>query len=386
MANDELLAMISGPALSLLLYENRRSHDQIGFLYGEIVEHINKIVTDSDRNIEYVKRHINIKSVEAYPISKPFYNSIGKLDEEILKNFLKDNIKQVVGWFHYRENLPIRASIRDKILHCQLSAFFSKINNIQRKDNFILCLMNSSVSAGGGTYKFKHHLFRYEKISSTKYKILPVPLKVNNLGADATKVDGYNYKPTLHSSHKSDAFDSIYASVKDNLINETSVDSVQIIQKAAENHLAKLIVEANKSDQLISDLQLELNELRQKQFIENCKSESLRRKNEKGESKLDNDLKLDSDESKKSLGLPNVCRLHESNTEASSSEKISSQSTQQSNITNSIRCECPDKYNSTTVSASFTDVEQLEVITESTIVSNGRKIDSRLPDHKDPEL
>jgi hypothetical protein len=47
-----------------------------------------------------------------------------------------------------------------------------------------------------------------------QYMLIAVPLKINNL-ADGSRPNGSDYKPTPSaSSHKSDAFDCIYDSVK----------------------------------------------------------------------------------------------------------------------------------------------------------------------------
>ena len=99
----------------------------------------------------------------AYPLGEPFFNTTGVIHEEKLTNFIEDNAKKVVGWYHYRQEDRLAASLRDRIMHDDLSRYFSNINALLPEDIFIFCILTSQVSDTGGTHKFKHILYRKER-------------------------------------------------------------------------------------------------------------------------------------------------------------------------------------------------------------------------------
>ncbi|XP_014205527.1 BRISC complex subunit FAM175B-like [Copidosoma floridanum] len=260
MTTEDLIVTISGPAFSMLLYENTKIHDQIGFLLGEVVVYVSKQVTDSDRDVETTRQHINIKNVLSHPIGTPFFDTIGRVNQEKLRFFLKDNVDKVVGWYRYQENFRIVSSTRDKALHYYLSKFFTnnETSKLVSEENFIFCNLTTSLSTNNGTHKFKQ---LFQRIKDDK--LVPVSLRINNLGADASRPDGSDYKPVLHlSSCKSDAFQQVYDSISSDLKRTSGVESVTLIQKAAEKILQQLIPEVTKTDRMVSLLEDKLFHLR----------------------------------------------------------------------------------------------------------------------------
>ncbi|XP_058809473.1 uncharacterized protein LOC131674674 [Phymastichus coffea] len=125
------------------------------------------------------------------------------------------------------------------------------------------------------THKFKHLLYRKE---GKDYK--SVSFRINNLGADATRPDGSDYKPIpRYTSCQTDSFDQVYVSLRNDLKRVSGVEAVQLIEKGAEALLAKLIPEVNKTDQIVTKLSEQLFEMRHaycREKFEKMKTEFMR--------------------------------------------------------------------------------------------------------------
>ncbi|XP_018044382.1 PREDICTED: BRISC complex subunit FAM175B-like [Atta colombica] len=262
MADGDLLVTISGAALSLLFYENVRSvGEQMGFLLGEALEFIIKTYTDSDNQVETIKIHINVETIVTCPLSDLLYDSSGRINKEKLKDFVRDKSKQVIGWFHFRRNTSsLIPTMRDKILHKQFASHFSSINSC-REDFFLTCLLNASISETRGTHKFRHVFLRHKR-----GMFEPIPLRINNLGDDASRHDGSDYKPTpvKKSARLPDGFTELIESLKLDMTKKSGLDSAMMIQKAAERHLMSLIPKVCESDLEVAELERQVRELKDK--------------------------------------------------------------------------------------------------------------------------
>lgn len=257
MADSDFLITISGPALSLLFYENvRSSGDQIGFLLGETLEFHIKTYTDLDNQVETVKIYNNIEAVVTCPLPHTLHNSLGKINKEKLKDFLRDKSKQVIGWFHFRRDVSLVPTFRDKLLHKEFASYFCNDNG-SKNEFFVTCLLSSSTSNEGGTYKFKHVFLRYKRGAFE-----PVPLRISNLGSNSFAHEGSDYKPTptKKSSDVPDIFTKFIESLNLDLTKTSAVESAISIQKAAEQHLSQLIPELCKSDLEVAELEKQVKE------------------------------------------------------------------------------------------------------------------------------
>ncbi|KAF3428010.1 hypothetical protein E2986_10450 [Frieseomelitta varia] len=257
MADSDFLITISGPALSLLFYENVRSTgDQMGFLLGETVEFVIKSYSDLDNQVETVKIYNNIEAVVTCPLPNSLHNSIGKINKEKLKDFLRDTSKQVIGWFRFRRNVGLIPTFRDKLLHKQFASHFCNENG-SKEEYFVTCLLSSSRSSEKGTYKFKHVFLR-----QNREIFEPVPLRISNLGSNSFAQEGLDYKPTptKKSSDAPDVFTSFIESLNLDLTKTSAVESAIAIQKAAEEHLSQLIPDLCKSDLEVVELERQIKE------------------------------------------------------------------------------------------------------------------------------
>ncbi|XP_012220046.1 BRISC complex subunit FAM175B-like isoform X2 [Linepithema humile] len=259
MADGDLLVTISGAALSLLFFENVRSvGDQVGFLLGEALEYVVKTYTDSDNQVETVKIHINVETIVTYPMSD-LMHSFPRIDKEKLKDFIRDKSKQVIGWFHFHRNSnSLTPTLRDKVLHKQFASYFS-VENGCKEEFFLTCLLSASTSETRGTHKFRHVFLR-----RNRGILEPVSLRINNLGDDASRHDGSDYKPTpvRKSARESDSFTELIKSLNLDMTRIGGLDSAMKIQKAAEHHLMSLIPKVCESDMEVTELEKQVHELK----------------------------------------------------------------------------------------------------------------------------
>lgn len=259
MADSDLLITISGAALSLLFYENVRCcGDQMGFLLGETLEFVVKTYTDADNQIETVKIHNNIETVVSCPLPELLHNSVGRLNKEKLKAFIRDQSKQVIGWFRFRRDTGLVPTIRDKMLHKEFVSHFSDGNG-SKPEFFVTCLLSSSMSSERGTHKFKHVFLRQRRGTFE-----PVPVRINNLGIDPAMKDDSDYKPTpiRNSSDMPDAFTRLIESLSLDITRTSGLESAITIQKAAEQYLNELIPELCNTDHEVAELEKQVREFK----------------------------------------------------------------------------------------------------------------------------
>ncbi|EFN77100.1 BRISC complex subunit FAM175B [Harpegnathos saltator] len=262
MADDDLLVTISGAALSLLFFENVRSvSDQMGFLLGEALEFVIRSYTDSDNQVETVKIHINVEAIVTCPLLDILHNSTGRINKERLKDFVSDKSKHVIGWFRFRRSSSdLIPSLKDRLLHKQFASHFSGGNSC-KEEFFLTCLLNTCTSDKQGTHKFRHVFLRRKRGIFE-----PIPLRISNLGDDASRHDGSDYKPTpaRKSERTPDGFTELIESLNLDLTRTGGLASAMTIQREAERHLVSLIPKVCESDVEVATLEQQVRELRAK--------------------------------------------------------------------------------------------------------------------------
>ncbi|KAK0183215.1 hypothetical protein PV327_001276 [Microctonus hyperodae] len=257
MADNELLVTISGAALSLLFYENvQRVGDQMGFLLGEVLTYVTKSVTDDDKQMESTKSHVDIQGILPSPSTGLFYDSGGKINLSVLAEFIGEKREEIVGWYRFRSNGSLNPTFRDKIIHRQLDGFFSDYHNNQ---TFVTCMLNYGTTKIGGTHKFRHVFLRYQNGF-----YVPISLRINNLGADASRHDGSDYKPTptRHYNNGPNYFTKLLEPLKRNT-HMSGVQMISMIHKIAEKHLDKLVPDVCKSDAEVAVLEQQFQRVRE---------------------------------------------------------------------------------------------------------------------------
>lgn len=104
-----------------------------------------------------------MEAIVTCPLPDLLHDHTNRINKEILKDFVRDKSKQVIGWFRFRRNITnLTLSMNDKILHKQLASHFSSVNGC-KEDFFLTCLLNASTSETSGTHKFRHVFFRRNK-------------------------------------------------------------------------------------------------------------------------------------------------------------------------------------------------------------------------------
>nr|CAD7587256.1 unnamed protein product [Timema genevievae] len=241
---------VSGPGLSLLLYENVKClGDQSGFLLGAVINHVTETISDSQMTDEKMETLISVNSSMPFPKSYSFFDGVGKVDRGKLKDFLKDKEKEVVGWYCFRRNMPLTATLRQKVLHKELCAALPHL----APEHFSMCLLSSGISNGGSTHIFNHKFIRYRN-----RLFEPVSIQIQNMG----EVPQSEYKLVPSTVCLSESFNNIITSLKAEHQKGSDVDLILSIQKALQEHLVQLVHDVRKSERDIAELQKEVEALR----------------------------------------------------------------------------------------------------------------------------
>lgn len=179
----------SGPALSLLLYENTKTPGyQMGFLLGAVVNQVIDTISDSQIRVEKTEIIINISSILPIPSSSCVINGAGKIDKEKLNTIVKSEKNQqlrngsqnhdIVGWYSFKRNSIFQMSMREQVVHLQLAEMAKEFIPGGSPDLFVLCLLSNTLTSQA-THVFKHSFMRY---LSGKNAFDIIPLQIHNLG------------------------------------------------------------------------------------------------------------------------------------------------------------------------------------------------------------
>lgn len=179
----------SGPAMALLLYENTKiSGNQMGFLLGAVVNRVTDTISDSQISDEKIETIINISSILPIPSSCRVMNGAGRIDREKLNAIVKAEKNQqlknqsqthdIVGWYSFKRNEVYQMSIRERVVHLQLTEMAKDFCQTSTPELFVLCLLSSNLMSKA-THVFKHSFMCY---LSEKNTFDLIPLQIQNLG------------------------------------------------------------------------------------------------------------------------------------------------------------------------------------------------------------
>lgn len=100
-----------------------------------------------------------------------FYDYTGKINTERIQSLLGQSTSDVVGWYKYRHSPGFKLTVREKVIHKELTNFFNT-----PADLFTTCLLTIEVSDNRSTHLFSQTFVRY---SCSMYQ--PLPMHIVNL-------------------------------------------------------------------------------------------------------------------------------------------------------------------------------------------------------------
>uniref|UniRef100_A0A023FY97 Uncharacterized protein n=1 Tax=Amblyomma parvum TaxID=251391 RepID=A0A023FY97_AMBPA len=167
---------ISGPLLATLIYEHCNSPgDQEGFLLGEITSRITDTISDAQLHGEKEETNLKICAIISCDLFE-FYDKKCHLVVDKLTALLRDKQKEVVGWYRFRRNTSLQASLREQVVHQRLVRRLGQGYG----NYFLLALFRGCTSSNDATHSMEHVFLRSTDPAFKHYSA--VPLRIVNLG------------------------------------------------------------------------------------------------------------------------------------------------------------------------------------------------------------
>ncbi|XP_031143830.2 BRCA1-A complex subunit Abraxas 1 [Sander lucioperca] len=243
---------MSGIVLASLMFQHVNSDSDVeGLILGESKFEEQITISDSQADNIHIEEIYNIQKHIACHRLNHFYNSVGEVNVDVVKNILADNKQErVIGWYRQRRNSGQQMTFREKLVHEKLKASLSNPHMI-----FVL-LTPSRVTAAGAT-----HRTEYAAFISRSRQFVNVPVTVTNLGlleqlaywkvSAPCSAAGYHLTMKKHSS-------KFFSS--NGLLRE--VNDVNTMNDSLQTELQKACREVEESERLVETLQAEVSALR----------------------------------------------------------------------------------------------------------------------------
>lgn len=172
-----------------------------------------------------------------------FYNGLGKIDRDKIREFLGNQFTKVVAWYKYQRISSFKFTLRDKILHKQLQDFF----NIS-PELFTCCLLINEISDNGSTHLYSQAFMR---CNNTVYDKLPI--HIPNLSEPNN---------TYKSSEPSSAtFNKIINDLKIDRKSTQGLVVINKIQNALQKHIDTVIENLSEAEKYLHSLEEEIRQL-----------------------------------------------------------------------------------------------------------------------------
>lgn len=205
-----------------------------------------KTITDNEQEQINLSKTIKINSVIPCPQPHFFYNGTGKVDKNKIKDFLGEHFDEVVAWYKFQKICSLKFSLRDKIIHKQLTELFGLTSDI-----FTCCFLINEVSDNGATHLFSQAFMRFHSNNC-------LPIHIPNLS------DSNNTYKTPEPV--SSTFNKLLSELK--IDRQTTQGFVVItkIQKALQKHIDQVVKELSNLEQYMCELEEDVKVLERKKL------------------------------------------------------------------------------------------------------------------------
>lgn len=226
-------------------------------MIGTTLHKETKTITDNDQQQINITKTIQINSILPCPKPHFFYNGIGKLNKNIIKDFLGDQFNNVVGWYKFQKISSYKFSLRDKVIHKQLVDLFEITPEL-----FTCCFLINEMSDNGSTHLFSQIFMRY---NNNKYDRLTIHI------------------PNLSEPNNMYKIPELVSPTFNRILNELKIEKpttqgltlINKIQNAVQKQIDKVIKDLNPLEEYMHELEEEIKHLLVKKVKKKCNEEKV---------------------------------------------------------------------------------------------------------------
>lgn len=213
---------------------------------GELVEKETRTITDNDQRQVNVARILKINSCMPCPMPCYFYDGVGRVDMDKVKNFLGCLFPKLIAFYRYKDasSSCFRMTSREKLIHQQLAQFA----NIP-SEFFTCCLLVSEKSDNGSTHSFTQNFLRFR---NRLYEQLP--LHIVNLSDS-----NYSYKSP---EPMSESFTKLLKGLAINHQSSQGLATITKIETALQTHTNSIVTNLAEAENRLSQLEQEVQKLK----------------------------------------------------------------------------------------------------------------------------